>query len=307
MCKECDQNNSESQLLAIGPGVVGMAEAQARSTAERIIESMGTVPEKLVPEKKEEKRNFRARFIKVVKGKCLRFYVGSCPDYSHDGAKYTHECLGDGVPLLTRNHLEVNMELLRVLEREGIECEMVVMVADVEAVDEIFCDRFTSGDQAEFLARCDRSVRATQGVLPDGRIRSTSFFGELGSDRFLDLQGRYSAVLADRFERDGIFHNRVVTDTMKRADLYAKMYPQVFNNGMTMGQRYEFLMERTIRTMAQYLTLGRLIGGVEDPVAIINHPTTNVNMYNSRGKFLLPEDDHRYPHPTVPILTMTRR
>ena len=148
---------------------------------------------------------------------------------------------------------------------------------------------------------------ATQSVLQTERIRSSSFFAEFGRERFLDLQLRYSQVLASKFEEDDSFRQRVIIDTFGRDDLYRKMYPGIFNSRMTFGEREEFLVGRTVRTMAQYLTLGRLIGENDGPVAIINHPTTNKNMYNSRGKFLLPEDDPRYPQSTVPIFTMTRK
>src|SRR3989344_1944306 len=278
-----------------------------RKVAEAIIEDLDKLPEIQLPDSKSERGIFKTGLIKAIGGDTLKFYIGSCPDYSHNGVRYTHEYLGDGVPLLTQYHLEVDQGIVSVFGGQGISCELILMVADVEAVDKIFCERFTAGDEAEFLARCKRSAAATQERLSSGSVRSSSFFDEFGRDRFLDLQRKYFGVLADRFESDGSFRHRVVTDTFGRDDLYKKMYPGVFNNGMTPGQREEFLIGRTMRTMAQYLTLGRLVGEVDGPVAIINHPTTNKSIYNSRGKFLLPEDDPRYPQPTVPVFTMTRR
>lgn len=284
-----------------------MVETDGRRRSERIIESIRLLPEIQLPSNKAEIGIFKTGLVKVVNGETLKIYVGSCPDYSHNGVRYTHQSLGDRIPLLTQYHLEADRSLLGVLENEGIEYEMVVMVADVEATDEVFCMRFTDGDETEFLARCARSVVATRGAIVTPRIKSSSFFAEFGRERFLDLQMRYSRLLAEKFETDGSFHCRVVADTFGRYELYRKMYPDVFNDGMTVGQREEFLIDRTMRTMAQYLTLGRLISEVSGPVAIINHPTTNKNMYNSRGKFLLPEDDPRYPQPTVPVFTMARK
>jgi hypothetical protein len=267
------------------------------------------------------KGRFEHRLLKYYLGhatvhKRLRFYVGSCPDYSHNGQIYTHENVGRGVPLLTRFHLDVETPLLRELTRLDIPYEYVIIVADVEAVDEVFCRRFTGGDEREFLLRCDSSVGATRFEMInlklqyylDGFLRSSSFFTEFGRDRFIDLQEGYKTVLAERYREDPSFNGNVARDLFARQNLYRKMYPDVFGSGVGEAERTDFLVGRTLRTMAQYLTLGRLISAEADscfPV-IIGHPTRNLGMFNGRNRFHLSEDGGRQ-QPVVPVFEMKRR
>ncbi|MBU0569703.1 hypothetical protein KKB40_02890, partial [Patescibacteria group bacterium] len=101
--------------------------------------------------------------------KPLRIYVGSCPDYSHQHGFYTHDKVGDGVPLLTTVHLKHELELLTVLSKAEIPHEYVIMIADTEAIDEVFCKRFANGREDEFLKRCERSRQKTSEVLREAR------------------------------------------------------------------------------------------------------------------------------------------
>lgn len=243
----------------------------------------------------------------------LTIYVGSCPDYSHKQGLYTHEALNGGVSLLTQTHLNENIELLEILDKSNIPYKYVIMIADVEATDEIFCQRFTNGDEEEFLARCEASRLQTEVALKEhgrelslrGDLRSSSFFGEFGRERFMQFQRDYQQVLLDRYGKDSSFSMRVTGDTVARMDMYRKMYDSILKS-MDDMETHNFLVERTIRTMAQYLTLGRLIGESATHPAIIVHPTRNKGMFNSRNKFLLSIDGSQ-PQPTIPVFEMKRR
>lgn len=262
-----------------------------------------------LPENRAEKRLVNNALMSATKAKPIRFYIGSCPDYSHNGQIYTHEGLGEGVPLLTQRHLECDRELFMALERNNFPFEAVIMIADVEAIDEIFSERFTSGDKFEFLRRCESSRRQTEAIFHTteyGRyMRSSSFFMEFGMERFLDLQERYKAVLMDRYRIDGSFQMRIQMDILARSEMYRKMYPLKYNREVDRQTREAFLVERTLRTMAQYLTLGRLVGEKQDECfpMIIVHPTRNKYVFNERNRFLLP-DDPPQPQPTIPIFEM---
>ncbi len=299
---------NDTPVPVAGQGLLGVAEIQRRALVESILTEMRMVGEIDPPRNKSERNILKQGVGRAIGGEPFSFFVGSCPDYSEDGEKYTHESLGDDVPLLTRHHLEVDQPLLSVLKRHGIKAKIVIMVADVEATDEVFCERFTGGDQREFFLRCNSSVRKTAVAAASMGVESSSFFQEFGYDRFMEYQGKYQKVLQERYLQDSRFSFRVDTDTFSRFKLYRRMYPGIFNSARTdSSQRQTFLVGRTMRTMAQYLTLGRLIGASEHPVAIINHPTTNISVFNDRGKYLLSEDDPRYPQPTIPIFTMTRK
>ena len=245
-------------------------------------------------------------------GKPVRFFVGSCPDYSNNGEIYTHEDLGDGVPLLTRVHLQSDAGLLIALEELKVPYEYVIMVADVEAIDEVFCNRFTNGNEAEFLNRCKRSEQKTKDLLNKmglgSKLRSSSFFGEFGRGRFMELQADYEKVLAVRLESDNSFRMRVLGDLIARSEMYRKMYPDNLFSGMTGNERTDFLIKRTLRTMAQYLALGRQIGEKQDECfpMIIVHQTRNKGVFNERNKFLLPGDGLQ-PQPTIPVFEMKRK
>lgn len=240
----------------------------------------------------------------------VQFFVGSCPDYSHDNGKYTHKYLGSGIPLLTQFHLQSSEGIFEILDSFNVPYVYTIMVADVEAMDEVFCSKFTSGNQAAFLERCKNSVLETQQVLEvfqhkyKGTFRSSSFFIEFGFERFISVQEAYQSVLSKRCQDDTSFSSRVVDDILARRLLYGTMYGDVMTS-MLPDEKIAFLTDRTIRTMAQYLTLGRLIGECKNAV-IINHPTRNINVFNDRNKFLLVEDDPRRPQPTIPILRMIK-
>lgn len=240
-------------------------------------------------------------------------YVGSCPDYSHENGTYTHEGLGNDVPLLTLTHLANDPEFLQILDQNDIPYSYTVMVADVEAIDQIFCDKFSNGDQELFLANCQSSVLRTANTLEElksslglsGELRSSSFFSEFGMENFLHYQAVYAEILAGQCKADSSFRMRVKSDIMARMAMYRKMYAGVLDE-KTQTEREEFLVERTIRTMAQYMTLGRLISQSATYPAIINHPTTNLGFFNKRNSLPLPEDGNQ-PQPTVPVLEMLQR
>jgi hypothetical protein len=242
----------------------------------------------------------------------IRFYIGSCPDYSHNGRVYTHEGLGEGIPFLTQVHLDADLPIMMKLDAAKIPFQYVIMVADVEAVDEIFCERFTNGSEKEFLRRCGESSQKTsqllRGIGLDGRLCSSSFFEEFGRERFLAFQEAYQTLLTERYETDNSFAMRVSEDLFSRMQMYRQMYPFVFNEKLVYEKRKDFLISRTLRTMAQYLTLGRLIGEKLNECfpMIIVHPTRNKGVFNERNKFLLSEDGPQ-PQPTIPVFEMKRR
>lgn len=266
-----------------------------------------------LPKSDTERRIF-VNYLKIVKrDKPLTFYVGSCPDYAHNGDYYTHQGIGGDVPLLTVKHLASVHNLFEQLEASKIPYEYVVMVADVEAMDQVFCDKFTHGDQDRFLDLCLSSVLATQEFIKQnfsgleyGTLRSSSFFGEFDKDEFMRLEKVYTDLLHSNYQNNGSMRSRIDYDTNARMSMYRAMYDVVLP-GMSNDERDEFLILRTERTMAQYLTLGRLIGQTGNLASIICHPTQNQGMFNARNKLLLPDDDPRYPQPTIPIFAMNRR
>lgn len=274
---------------------------------EVILDELEGIDTLALPKSKTEKGILKRALVAASKDEPLSIYVGSCPDYSHCDGLYTHQSLGEGVPLLTQSHLRSDIRMLQVLDKFCVPYRYVVMIADVEGTDEFFCKKFTDDDEAEFLSRCALSVTATRNYLTmlqgeqgiKGDLKSTSFFDEFGRDVFLTYQSAYQNILQEIYLSNSTFSQRVEGDMAKRMDLYRTMYRERIGFFQSNEDR-QFLVGRTIRTMAQYLTLGRLISeGAKHPV-IINHPTRNIGLFNDRNKFVLP-DDLVQGQPTIPI------
>jgi len=302
---------SKEQIQQLGHNHELLFREKATSSAvEKVMEEISKLEHINPPRNKRETRRFRESVSEATTREPLTIYVGSCPDYAHKDGLYTHESLGGGVPLLTNYHLSYDQELINVLETHKVPYRLVIMIADVEAIDDIFAERFTGGDKEEFLARCYSSVDRTREVIQqrngefgiNGRIISSSFFREFGEDRFMTCQHAYQEVLLERYRNDDSFRQRVKGDIVQRMEMYKKMYVGVIDR-MDIQEQEEFLVGRTLRTMAQYLTLGRLISEKSKYPVIINHPTRNIGVYNERNKILLPGDAPQ-PHPTIPVFEM---
>lgn len=267
----------------------------------------------ILPGNKSERRIFTDYLKKVDQNNPLVFYVGSCPDYAHDGQYYTHQGIGGEVPLLTIKHLASANNLFNRLEEERVPYEYVIMVADVEAMDQVFCDKFTKGNQGQFLDLCQSSVESTAdfiqqnfGSLQYGKLRSSSFFSEFGKVRFMETEQKYMDLLHGNYENNGSMHSRIYENTYARMNMYKAMYDRALPT-MSHAEQEDFLIGRTERTMAQYLALGRLISNQGKLASIICHPTLNMGMFNDRNKLLLPEDSSRTQQPTIPVFAMNRR
>lgn len=278
----------------------------------KTIQSLNELPNIESPQNKQQKKALETSIRNATADNPITVYVGSCPDYSHENGLYTHQGIGDNVPLLSQVHVNTDIDLLKTLQSENVPYEYVLMVADIEAIDEVFAQKFTNGNQEEFLKRCLNSALATQALLDNtkedagltGELRASSFFSEFGYDNFLHLQDSYMAILFQKYEDDTSFRQRVTGDIASRMGMYRKMYDKVLP---TLGfqDSQAFLVYRDIRTKAQYLALGRAISEKSDNAVIINHPTTNLGFFNDRNRYVLPTDGTT-PQRTIPMFKMLK-
>ena len=248
------------------------------------------------------RRYLNAAIRKGLASGRISVYIGSCPDYSHVDGKYTHQSLGAGVPLLTERHLSNDTKFLNKLGSK-MRINAKIMIADVEATDEVFCNKFTKGNETEFLRRCDLSKLATRKLMYQKRMcdgKSTTFFEEFGREKFLETQNAYLLILMEKYRVDSVFKNKTDGNIIKRMTMYKKMYPDNITD-------QDFLVYRTLRTMAQYLTLGRMISEESQPSLMIVHPTTNIRTINQRNVIRLPQDDKNKFQKIVPLLIMPER
>lgn len=258
-----------------------------------------------LPEEREQLSVLKsAIFFSLIKGREIYIYAGSCPDYSHKNGLYTHEGIGDGLPLLSKLHVDLDVRLVESLLEQGVACRYLLMLADVEVMDDYFCQKFTGGDRGEFLARCSSSVRVTGEYLREAtkanpNFFASSFFEIFGQERFMQMQDLYEQMLLEKSVSDLKFYQRVEKDTKQRTNLYAQMYPKV---SYQTEEGKEFLMGRTRRTMAQYRALADLILAAGHPAMIINHPTVNISTYNEGSLSLSKKVFHK-----IPVILMNRR
>lgn len=113
-----------------------------------------------------------------------------------------------------------------------------------------------------------------------------------GRERFEETQRRYVAQILGRYAID---LPRVDYDIRERTALNRRMY------GAQSGD-HDFIVGRTVRTMAQYLALGELVG--EDELSLfIVHDTVNGSLLRSMNQFDHREgDDAKHPIETPVII-----
>ena len=192
----------------------------------------------------------------LVKTDTSKILVPVCPDYAHDGEKYTFNGLNGGISLLTQKHIAFLRSLFGILP----EFQVLLLMADHEA-DDAALVRTTGKTKEEFLELLDSSIEQTRmAVAPFGWQveRMTSVFPSLVQDEREIYQW---------ISNEPKFQQRIVTDTIKRMGMYAKYG----NLGV------EEMRERTARTSAQYMALGRF--AAREGFLICNHTTTNLSWY----------------------------
>jgi hypothetical protein len=283
------------------------------SSVDQLMGELEEIKGILPPKNKTEKRILRSHLGLVTADTPLEIYVGSCPDYSHMDGLYTHTSLGEGVPLLTTQHLRHDTELLKLLEKYNVPYSFYLLIADVEATDDVFAAKFTGGSVPEFMRRCGVSMKGTETEIErikdenklTGNMVSSSFFGAFTLETFMDYQRKYSEVLKQKYDAESNFRTRIHGDIAMRMGMYSRMYDGAVGS-MTMSEKQLFFVSRTIRTMAQYLVLGRLISERSAYPIIINHPTRNLSVFNDRNKYPLREDSDK-PQKTVPVFEMTSK
>lgn len=193
-------------------------------------------------------------------------YAPCCPDYSHDGQRYNFRGLGSGVSLLAEKHLEFLAERVSPLLPRA---RIIFLIADQEADDP---DLVTAAgiSHAEFMRRIQLSLDAL-------RVRTAAYGWEAGfmTEQIPGLREQ-EAMFAQALRSDQAKSARIQTETLARSPMYRMIRPN-----MAVPQ----MLERTIRTAAQYLIMGEL--AARQNALICNHTTTNLAWYGETGAALL--------------------
>ncbi|MBI2141735.1 hypothetical protein HYU16_04925 [Candidatus Woesearchaeota archaeon] len=222
----------------------------------------------------------------------LKIFAPSCPDYKHDGSTYTFGELGNGVSLLGLYQIEFAEKLLQLLDVHGVPYDYIVLTADIEVEDDAMLakNRVT---KMEAIEKVKGTIKETgeyaSGLLMPqngSTVRSVGFLQEFNG--FPESQRRYEVLIGQLQTSSAAFRKGLEHLHEGRLGLYSRLFP-----GANQAELHN-LMPRTIRTMAQYATLGQLAR--EQNAVITSHRTLNIPAYNNPKLFLgRPEDYRRVP------------
>ena len=186
-----------------------------------------------------------------------KIIVPVCPDYSHKNGKYTFCSLGSGVSLLTERHLTFLGQVREVFP----ELEALLLIADHEADDQELC-RVVGKTHNEFAYSLSRSVDETKKRVKQFGWEvdyMTNFIKNL-----VDEEKRIIGWISAKSE----FQGRIKSETLARSDMYRKISRSFTSDEM---------MQRTIKTAAQYIALGQFAAC--NSYLVCNHTTTNLSWY----------------------------
>jgi hypothetical protein len=183
--------------------------------------------------------------------------VPCCPDYSHDGNRYTFQGLQGGISLLAEKHISFLRDISTLLPGT----EITFLYADHEA-DDAELLRVTGKTKDEFTSLVRSSIVATEQ-----RISSYGWTSCAMTDFMPDLVAEEERCYRWIAENPN-FTQRIFSETVSRADMYLKISRTLTSSEMR---------ERTMRTAAQYVAVGRF--AAMRGCMISNHTTVNLAWY----------------------------
>ena len=191
--------------------------------------------------------------------------VPVCPDYSHHEGKYDFRTLNGGVPLLAELHVLFLKEIVASIGSPLV----TLLVADHEADDPLLC-KVVGKSRAEFVSLIQSSVVELRKA-----VRDLGWKAEMMTTVIPTLVEQ-EASCAEWIRNDPSFEQRTKGDTVQRSEMYLQL-----NSAMKANE----MLERTIRTSAQYVALGR--HAKEKGMLVCNHTTTNLVWYLQAGAAVL--------------------
>ena len=215
------------------------------------------------PRSQSRQATFRIGCVLLAR-ECPTVLVPVCPDYGHEGGRYTFRHLGSGVPLSVKLHAAFLQQM-----QLAVPCKPHLLIADREEEDEVIC-RAVGIDRCEFGRRVEGSLAEIVAMAgPRGWAASRM------SDVIRDLTER-EASHADYIRNDGALSARVKSDAVARWHMYRRIDTRLTSADME---------ARTARTMAQYRAVGSFV--VSNECLVVNHTTTNLSAYADVGAALI--------------------
>lgn len=200
-----------------------------------------------------------------------------CPDYPHDGGKYTFKGeLGSGISLTARSHLARVPGLIQGLNRLGLEARWLILVADLPELtgkQEAFYHR-VAATKAEYIARCEASAAAIQNEVGD-LAEARTFSGWYGTQDipYLEIQETVAERILDESRSGSPFAGKFAAFAQMRQGLAAKFRGRPLSAGE--------LAEAAAHGMSLYVTHGSLLRQQfsGQNLVVINHFTPNLQNF----------------------------
>ena len=191
--------------------------------------------------------------------------VPVCPDYSHNGWRYTFEGLNGGVSLVTQKHLEFLLAVKEIFP----DLQVIFLMADHEADDEAICCK-VGKTRDEFQRLVLQSAEATRCLMAPLGWQS-----HLMTELIPDLVVQEAKIAAE-LTGDEALSQGLRQDAVSREDLSRLIY-HAFTR--------EEVFTRTVRTAAQYKAMGQFVAGRN--YLVCNHTTVNLRWYVETDAALL--------------------
>ncbi|MDD2785787.1 MAG: hypothetical protein PHS79_02720 [Patescibacteria group bacterium] len=210
----------------------------------------------------------RPMIVKIAKAALVEqsiVYAPCCPDYSHLDGRYTFRGLDGGISLLAELHIAFLERLAPILPN----AQITLLLANQEAEDAAII-RAVGTTREEFQDKLYMSLTAIRT-----RIGRLGWEAKFMTDVIPDLVTKEKS-FAQEISNDNSKRVRLQTELGSRMDMYRRI-----DNHML----YEEMMRRTVRTAAQYLTLGEF--AFRENALVCNHTTTNLSWYGETNAAIL--------------------
>ncbi len=200
-----------------------------------------------------------------------------CPDYPHDGSKYTFKGeLGTGISLTADSHIRHVPDLIKGLDVLGIKARWLVLVADLPELTEKQAEfyRRVAASKEDYIDRCEASAAAIAdklGGMAEARTFS-SWYAE-HSFSYLDIQETVAGRIIDEAQRDRAFGGKFAAFCAMRQNLATKFRGRPLSAAE--------LAEAAAHGMSLYVTHGSLLRKIfaDQNLVVINHFTPNLQNF----------------------------
>ncbi len=215
----------------------------------------------------------------MMENTAISIFCPTCPDYAHDGTKYTFGKLGSDIPLLAQKHLEYIQKFKGILDNSNLQIDIniIFLVADQERFD-VGIRKNVNETEEGFFEKVSGTVKSMKNLFVEKEYfhccRMTEFFPNL-----LKLEEIY----IEKIKNDKKFMERIYNDVKIRMNMYKQIYLDISESEA---------IERTIKVAAQYLAISNLVNKSDG--ILTNHSTTNLSFVAGSETLLLHNNQNIY-------------